>query len=125
MKKIIYILLFILLASFVYADKVIIFNFNYDNDQITLKEQFVKEGYYPDRKVESIGEYNCNLLDKDGKSVYSFNFEIPPKVFTDVSEDGSTVGNVVILSQTDFSFTVPYLDDSVKITCSNPRGYEI
>jgi hypothetical protein len=117
--------MFLVLASFVCADKVIIFNFNYDNGKITLKEQIIKEGYYPDRKLSSAGDYSCSIVDNRNKNLYSFNFDIPPKLFTDVSQDNSTVGNVVILSKTDFSFVAPYSDNSSKIICYNPNGYEI
>lgn len=124
-KKIIYTIMFFILANFVLADQVIIFDFNYENGQISLKDQVIKEGYYPDRKVTPAGDYRCNMVDNLDNKVYSFNFDLPPKLFTDVTQDGSTVGSVVMLSNTDFSFVAPYSDTSSKIRCYNPKGYEI
>jgi len=124
MKKILLLLIFIILTSSVYAEKVYLFNFNYDKGIITLKEQIIKEGYYPDRKIIKEG-YSCALLnDKDDK-IYSFKFELPTKLYTDVVENNKTKGNVVILDKTDFSFIMPYILGSENLACYNERGYEI
>jgi hypothetical protein len=124
MKKLIFLLMFIILAISVYAEKVYIFNFNYDNGVITLKEQLIKEGYFPDRRIIKEG-YGCALLDSSNNEVYSFKFELPNKVYTDVVEDNLTKGNVIILDKTDFSFIMPYISGSSNLACYNEGGYEI
>lgn len=124
-KKMIYLFMFMLMVSFVYAEQVIIFNFNYDNGLIALKEQFIKEGYHPDRKIASEGDYTCNLVGLQNKKIYSFNFDLPPKLFTDIVQDNRTIGGIIRLSNTDFSVIAPYSEDLDKIVCYNPRGYEI
>ena len=125
MKKTICLLIFFILVSCVYADKVIIFNFNYDNGKIILKEQIVTEGYYPDRNLQVEEGYSCGLVDEQNNNIYSFKFEIPNKVYTDVIENNQTVGRVIILNETDFSFIMPYIDKAKSIVCYNPRDYEI
>ncbi len=125
MKKALYLLMFLVLISGVYAEKVSIFNFNYDNGKIILKEQFIKEGYYPDRNIQIEEGYLCKLVDKEENILYSFRFELPTKLYTDVIEGGEIFGNVIILSETDFSFIVPYFTASDKLICHNPNKYEI
>ncbi len=125
MKKLMYLIMFFILISSVYGDKVYIFNFNYDNGKLTLKEQLIKEGYYPDRTIQVKEGYSCKLVDRNNNNLYSFRFELPMKVYTDVIQDKKIVGNVIILNETDFSFIVPYIPESNNIMCSNPRGYEV
>tara|TARA_B100000315_G_scaffold181701_1_gene170570 strand:- start:978 stop:1472 length:495 start_codon:yes stop_codon:yes gene_type:complete len=121
MRKLILFFMFILLSSFVCAEQVYIFNFNYDNGVITLKDQIIKDGYYPDRLVSVDEGYNCKLVGLNGKTDYSFDFELPNKVFV----DSIGVGGVVVLDETDFSFIAPYLSSANEIVCSNVGGYEI
>ncbi|TKJ17195.1 hypothetical protein CEE44_01515 [Candidatus Woesearchaeota archaeon B3_Woes] len=125
MRKGIYLIMFLVLISSVYADKVSIFNFNYNNGEIILKEQLIKEGYYPDRNIQVKEGYNCRLVDKNNNNIYSFRFELPMKLYTDVIDNHKLVGAVIILNETDFSFITPYFLESSNIVCSNPRGYEI
>jgi hypothetical protein len=123
MKTLIFLLIFILLTGSVYAEKVYIFNFNYDNGIITLKEQVIKEGYFPDRRIIKEG-YSCSLLDGLGENIYSFKFELPNKIFTDVVDE-KMEGGVIVLDKTDFSFIMPYFSGSENLVCYNEAGYEI
>ena len=125
MRKLIYIMMFLILISSVYADKVSIFNFNYNNGEIILKEQLIKECYYPDRNIQVNEGHSCRLVDRNNNNLYSFRFELPMKLYTDVIDDNKVVGDIIILNETDFSFITPYIPDSSNIVCSNPRGYEI
>ena len=125
MKRLVYLIMFFILINSVFADKVSIFNFNYDNGKITLKEQLIKEGYYPDRKIQVDEGYSCKLVDKNNNNLYSFRFELPMKLYTDVIDNNRIVGNIIILNETDFSFIIPYIPESKSIVCSNPRGYEV
>ncbi len=125
MKKAIYIIMFFILITSVYADKVSIFNFNYDNGKITLKQQIIKEGYYPDRNIKAEEGYICKLVDNQGNELYSFRFELPTKLYTDIIKNSTIYGNVVILNETDFSFIMPYFNEAVKLLCYNPGEYEI
>jgi hypothetical protein len=125
MKKIIFFFLFIVLSTFVCADQVYLFNFNYDNGVITLKDQIIKEGYYPDRLISVEEGYNCKLLGLNGRPEYSFDFELPNNIFVDSVENGEILGGVIVLNETDFSFVAPYLSSVNEIECYNSKGYEI
>jgi hypothetical protein len=124
MKKTIFFFIFFIFIGSAVADRVIIFNFNYDHGTITLKEQMIKEGYYPDRKIQPEEGYKCQLKNDAGRNFYSMKFDLPVNVFTDTLSNGNTVGGVVILNQTDFSFVVPYIAESKDLVCYNKRGYE-
>ncbi len=115
----------ILMSGIVFADKVIIFNFEYDNGVVELKDQIIKQGYYPDRKLAEESGYECQLADKNQNNVYSFNFELPVMVFTDVISGEGIEGSVEILDKTEFSFVTPYSDNLQAIICYNPNGYQI
>ena len=125
MKKLVVLIMFFILASSVYADKVYIFNFNYDNGKITLKNQIIKEGYYPDRKILVEEGYTCSLLDSQSEKFYSFKFELPNKVYTDTIQKEGLEGGVITLNNTDFSFIMPYSSGVNDLVCYNIRGYEI
>lgn len=122
---ILYVFLLIFSGSEVFADKIAIFNFHYDHGEISFKEQFIKDGFYPDRKLQGSEGYKCVIFDKEGNNVYSFRFELPIKLYTDSVGDEGIDGNVIILNETDFSFVVPYFSGAESLVCFNPSGYEI
>jgi hypothetical protein len=125
MKKILLFFMFIILSSFVCAEQVYLFNFNYNGGVITLKDQIIKEGYYPDRLIPVEEGYNCKLLGLNGRPEYSFDFELPNNVFVDSIENDILSGGVIVLNETDFSFLAPYLSSVNELKCYNPGGYEI
>jgi hypothetical protein len=114
-----------ILSSSVYAEKISIFSFNYDNGEITLKQQITKDGFYPDRLVQPEKSYSCELIDKNIQRLYYFKFDLPINIYTDTIENNQTIGNIIILNQTDFSFILPYKQKATNIICYNQRGYEI
>jgi len=124
MRKILYFFIFLILINSVCAEKITIFNFHYDNGIITLKQQFVKEGYYPDRNIQKQG-YSCKLTNNQNNELYSFNFDLPNKLFIDTTQNNEIKGNMIILNKTDFSFIMPYLPEANNLICYNPAGYEI
>lgn len=125
MKSAIWILCFFVLISSAYAEKVYIFDFNYDNGIITLNGQTIKEGYYPDRNIQPENGYKCGLYDTGNKDLYNFKFELPLTVYTDVIKNSNVDGQIIFLNETDFSFIMPYKDKSANLVCYNPKGYEI
>jgi hypothetical protein len=125
MKKLILFFMFIVLSSFVCAEQVYIFNFDYNDGVIILKDQIIKDGYYPDRLISVDEGYNCKLVGLNGKTDYSFDFELPNKVFVDSVGYSEITGGVVVLDETEFSFVAPYLSSSSEIVCSNVGDYEI
>ena len=125
MKIINYIIVFCILASFVSAEQIIIFDFSYDKGLITLTSQSIQEGYYPDRKIQPEEGYKCALADNNDNTIYDFKFEIPLKVYTDVINKGNIEGNVIRLNETEFSLIMPFLEKAEKIKCYNIGGYEI
>jgi len=125
MKRLLYALIFLLVIGSVSADKVTIFNFHYENGLLTLEDQLIKEGHFPDRKLQVEEGYSCSLVTKEGNDLHSLTFELPPVLTTEILIDGELDSEIIILNETDFSFIVPYFDASDEITCSNPRGFEI
>ncbi|MCK4521354.1 MAG: hypothetical protein KAU20_02185 [Nanoarchaeota archaeon] len=127
MKKIICLAMFFVLISSVYAEQVYIVNFNYDNGLIMIKDKIVKQGYYPDRKLQPEEGYKCSIMDHNKNELYSFIFDLPIKIYTDGFDNltDKVTGGVIRLNQTDFAFIIPYFEEAGMIKCYNTGGYEI
>jgi hypothetical protein len=124
-NKIIIFFMFLVCIGSASAEKVIIFNLNYDYGEITLKAQMIKDGYYPDRNIQPEDGYKCQLKNDNDGTLYSMKFELPTNVFTDYNSNNKVSGGVIILNETDFSFVMPYRTESKNLVCYNKRGYEI
>jgi hypothetical protein len=119
------ILLLIICIAFADCDRVIIVNFNYDNQLITYKGQAAKCGFYPDRRLQPSSGYRAEMVGEEGVQ-YSFRFDIPLKLYVDASDPSTKElsGGIILLNQTDFALIFPYLD-AKEIVIYNPRGYEV
>ncbi len=105
------ILMFILLiCSFVLADDVLLLNLHYKDGEVSLRSQELLKGYSPDRMIQE-GDYDLVIKDKGNKRLYSFNFDIPNKVYVDSSEGG----DVIYLNDFNFYLLVPYYRDAKNI----------
>lgn len=104
------------------ANKVYILNLNYDNGKITLKDKIVKYGYSPDRKIQPEEGYRAEVASATGDVLYFFNFEVPSKIYVDVTEPGTNElsGGIIKLDKTDFALVIPYFEEAKEI-----RFYDI
>jgi len=117
MKKLfLYVIILILIINFVIAQKVIILNFDYDNGKISFIDKTIKTGYFPDRKITPSKGYKLVEISDKYEVLYSFNFEVPRIIFTDIStEYGEIKGNMIVLNETSFSLVVPYFENLKEI----------
>lgn len=126
-KAISFVLALLMVLSVVLAveNKVFIVDLNYKDGVITIDDIMTKAGYYPDRKLQPEGGYTLELMSEEG-SLYSFNFQVPLKIYTDVIEDdGEISGGVVVLSETNFALVLPYFDDAKEIRIYDTNNKEI
>jgi len=126
MKKVLYLLMLLLVINLVYAQKVIVLNFDYDNGKIEFVEKTTKIGYYPDRKIAVSEGYKLVAISNTYEVLYSFNFEVPNKIFTDIStEYGEINGNLIVLNKTSFSLVIPYFDNLKEIKILDENQEEL
>jgi len=131
MKLQLWLALVILLVPVVMAEvecsKVFVAKFNYDNGFVTYKERVIKCGYSPDRRDQPKEGYSAQVMSTDNKVLHSFRFEIPLKMFFDVSDPlvKSISGGMMVLNKTDFALIFPYYDEARVIVVYNSRGYEV
>lgn len=127
MKRVIWVISLILLLNIVIAveNKVFILDLNYDNGQISINDVITKAGYAPDRKLQPEQGYKLEIT-KGNEVLYSFKFEIPLKINTDVIEEkGEISGGIVILEKTNFALVVPYYKDAEHIKIYDNKDNEV
>ena len=119
----------IFLAGMVSAEtnKVYILNLDYDNGKITLKDKIVKYGYSPDRKIQPEEGYRAEVVSVNGDVLYFFNFEVPSKIYVDVTEPRTQElsGGIIKLDKTDFALIVPYFEEAKEIKIYDMNNNEI
>ncbi len=103
---------------------VYVVNLNYKEGAINFKEITFKTGYYPDNKLAS-GDYRIEVVSNDNTVLYSFNFDVPLKIYTDVIEKGEISGNVILLNETDFAVIVPYFENAKEIAIYKMNAKEV
>lgn len=96
--------------SYVSAEKVYLVDMGFENENVFIKEVYVKEGYSPDYRLS--GAYVLSLWDTDENKLAGFNFDVPNKVFSDTNYNYSTYGDLEVLEKGDFALVVPYDDRS-------------
>lgn len=127
MKKIfVFLITFLFLISIAQAGKVYIINFLYDDGKLDFKNKIIKDGYSPDKKIQE-GDYRADIIAADGRTLYTFNFDIPSFIYVDVSNSttGELSGGVVALNKTNFALAMPYFDDAEEVNIYNPRNFRI
>ncbi|MEK6952133.1 MAG: hypothetical protein AABX29_03890 [Nanoarchaeota archaeon] len=72
-KKYFLILAMFLVINSVYADKIYLFNFNYNNGKITLKDISSSQGYSPNIKE---GDHSFLILNEKNEVLNKFNFKM-------------------------------------------------
>ncbi len=118
--------MFILLLSIVIAqNEVFIVDLNYEDGELTVKEVMTKTGYYPDRKIHKGEDYTLDLVSED-EVLYSFKFEVPLRIQTDViNEDGEIEGGVIVLDKSNFALVLPYYDKAKEIKIYDNKNKEV
>jgi|TARA_B100001971_G_C18221748_1_gene557661 hypothetical protein len=123
MRRILFLLFFILLAGMVFAEsnKVYVVAFRYENGQLFFHDKMVKFGYSPDRNLMS-GDYSGRILSKDGSELYAFKFNVPLERFVDLSDlnTGKISGGVVKVDKTNFAIVLPYFNKAESIKIYDP-----
>ena len=119
-------LLFIMLVvfgslAFAAGDKVYILDLKYDKGSITLVNQTIQYGFYPDRIIQPEEGYKCEVIAKDGSLLYSFSFDAPLKENVDVSvpEKEELTGGLIVYDKQNFALVIPYFDDAKEIRFSD------
>ncbi len=109
------------------ASKVYILNLNYDNGKITLKDKIVKYGYSPDRKIQPEEGYRLEVVSLNSEILYFFNFEVPSRIYVDVTNPGTQElsGGIIKLDKTDFALVVPYFEEAKEIKIYDMNNNEI
>jgi hypothetical protein len=119
MKKLtMFILLIIVNISFAISqeqNKIILLDLNYNNGEITINKILTKMGYYPDRKDQPLDGYKLDLVSINNDILYSFRFDVPLTIYTDVIINNKISGNIIKLNNTDFALIMPYFDNLKEI----------
>lgn len=122
MKKQFIFIIFIFLISLVIIsgeeNKVFILSAYYNNEEVTINDVTIKNGYAPDRKILYESDYQINIYSKEKELIYAKTVEIPLLIYTDVITDGEVKGNLIKLNQTGFALVLPYYEEAGRITIS-------
>tara|TARA_B100001971_G_C18264174_1_gene590152 strand:- start:2205 stop:2759 length:555 start_codon:yes stop_codon:yes gene_type:complete len=96
-------------------EKVFLLGLKYDNGIIKLNEMITKIGYAPDRKLQPDEGFRTEIISFGEEVLYSFRFNVPLKINTDVIDNNKVSGNVIVLNETDFALLVPYFEETKEI----------
>ena len=125
MKKILVLVMLLLFAQQVCAEKIMVLNLNYKEGQISIIDKVEKYGYYPDRKLQPDAGYRAEIVSVDDEPLYSFNFEIPLEHYTDIEVENKTQGGLIIVDEIDFALILPSLPNAKEINFYNEAGENI
>jgi len=121
-KSILLILLLVLVGSAIGSStKVLLLNLHYSDGDITLVNKEVKQGYYPDRKIQHEG-YRLEFRDFSNEVLYSTSFKDPHIEYTDANEEGELTGGIIEHENIDFSLALPYYPETKKVRIYNERN---
>ena len=125
-----YLLLLFILIPVVTAQEsssVMLVNLHYDNGIITYNDRVIKCGYAPDYKIQPGEGYTAELISVDNKKLFSFTFEVPLKVTSEISDPTfkTISGGIVKLTTTDFTLSFPHFDDAKEVAIYNPRKFKV
>tara|TARA_Y100000310_G_scaffold236576_1_gene239765 strand:+ start:2026 stop:2586 length:561 start_codon:yes stop_codon:yes gene_type:complete len=96
-------------------EKVFLIGLSYDNGRIKLNEMIAKIGYAPDRKLQPDEGFRGEMVSFEEEVLYSFRFDVPLKINTDVIDNNEVSGNVIVLNETNFALLVPYFEETKEI----------
>ncbi len=124
-KNIIWMVIMLAISQAVLADRIMILNLHYSNGEISVIDQAEQYGYYPDRKLQPDSGYRAEIISTEDNILYSFNFEVPLRHFTDVEIENKTQGGLVLMDETDFALIIPLYDNAKEINFYNDKGENI
>jgi hypothetical protein len=128
-RKILIILLLLILPKIVSAApaRVQVLNLEYEKDKLSVIDQVVKLGYYPDRKVQPDNGFRATIFSEDEAILYDFKFKIPNKIFVDVTDSvkDELSGGIIELNKTQFALIVPYFSNAKEIRFYNEKNNQI
>lgn len=107
---------FLLLLANVNAleSQVYFLNLNYNKGNISLLGFYVDKGFAPDRKIQPEVGYKLEVISFSDKTLDSFKFDIPNKIFTPIG--------LVIKDNTNFTLIVQYFNNSKSINIYDPNN---
>lgn len=124
-KKIILMVMLLLFAQFVYAEKITILNLHYAKGEVSVLDKIDTYGYYPDRKIQPDIGYKAEVVSEEDAILYSFKFEVPLEHYTDIHLDNKTQGGLVIVDDTDFALIIPSLPTAKEINFYNEKNVKV
>ena len=122
-KKLIYLVLLLVLASFVFAinPRVIVLKLHYDDGNVSIVDSKIKYGFYPDRRYQYFDGSTLELLD-EGRVIDSFKFKVPSDEYVDYTLDGELKGGKIERDDFDFGLIIPYYNDMTEIRITSLDG---
>ena len=127
-------LFFILIISLILVQtadalptRIQILNLEYKEDKLLLIDETTKLGYYPDRNVQPNSGFTCEIISTDDTTLYTFKFDIPDKIFVDVTDPikDELSGGIVKLNKTELALIVPYFKEAKEIKFYNEKNNEV
>jgi len=112
----------LILAGIVIAAEgnTLLLNLHYDNGNITLLDQKVKYGFYPDRRYQPPFGYKAEIIGIDNSILYDFNFKVPIELYVDGTDSsGNISGGKILLNNTDFALIMPYYKEMKEVRLYN------
>ncbi len=84
-KPVVFLILFFLFFGFSpvmaeEAGKVYVLTLSYQNNEISLVNVFIKQGFAPDKKIQPENGYEYRIVSSSSKTLYSFKFTIPSEL---------------------------------------------
>lgn len=115
-------------ATLVYAmpSRIQIFDLLYGDNKLSVTDKVTKLGYYPDRKLQPESGFNCTIISDDDETLYSFMFEIPDKIYVDVTDPlkNGLSGGVVERDPVEFALILPYYSEAKGVVFYDEKGNE-
>lgn len=118
-------LMVLLFAPAVYADRIIILNLHYDNGKVSVLDKIETYGYSPDRMIQPDIGYRAEIISEDDAVMKSFKFKVPLEHYTDIQEEGTLHGGMVVVDETDFALIIPSLPNAKEIRFYNEEDAEV
>ena len=113
------------LAQAVLAEQVVILNLHYKDGGLTLTDKAIMDGYHPDRKIQPGKGYRTEMISDGNEVLHAFRFEVPLKIYADVSDEDGISGGLFLLNETDFALTYPHYDHAKEIKFYNEKGTNV
>jgi hypothetical protein len=103
----------------------IFMNLHYDNGKISVKDIESGTGYTP--SFQGTGGFNLSEISNQNSVLYSTNFQIPDKIYSDNLDTNGNItnGSTIEQKQFDFSVVVPSFTDSKEMNIYTPDNVKV